>query len=67
MKKQFFRDVYGNTASITNNGSSFVLVCRNYYGKQWKRGEYATARGAKSALTRTGEGWHTTKGFVSDN
>jgi len=66
MKKQFFRDYYGNSASITNTGTVFKLICRNYHGKVWKRGEYATARGAKSALTRTGEGWHTTKGYVTD-
>lgn len=66
MKKQFFRDCYGNTASITKTGEAFKLICRDYYGKVWKRGEYATARGAKYALAMTGEGWHTTKGHVTD-
>lgn len=66
MKKQFFCDLYGNTASITNAGMFFVLICRNYYGQEWKRGKYATARGAKSALARNGPGWTTTKGYVTD-
>lgn len=64
MKKQFFRDFYGNTACITNTGSAYRLICRNIYGKPWKRGEYQTARGAKMALARTGDGWATTKGYV---
>lgn len=66
MKKQFLRDMYGNTASITSNGSVFRLICRDYHGRVWKRGEYKTARGAKIALAKTGEGWRTTKGFVTD-
>lgn len=64
MKKQLFRDSYGNTASITKTGDEFKLICRNYMGKIWKKSIHATARGAKSALSRTGDGWHTTSGFV---
>lgn len=66
MKKQYFKDAYGNTASITDIGTAYRLICRNYYGKEWKRGEYQTARGAKMALARTGEGWNTTRGYVAD-
>lgn len=66
MKKQYFKDLYGNTASITDTGIVYRLICRNQYGKIWKRGEYQTARGAKIALSRTGEGWSTTKGYVTD-
>lgn len=66
MKKQFFSDFYGNTASITDTGTVFVLICRNCYGNVWKRKEYTTAKDAKSALTRTGDSWHTTKGYVNE-
>ena len=61
MGKQFFQDFYGNTASITENGSSFLLICRDYCGKIWKLKEYDTARGAKIALSKTGDGWNATK------
>ena len=66
MKKQYFRDIYGNTASITNTGTGFKLICRNYYGKVWKRSSHVSARAAKTALARTGDGWHTTSGSVTD-
>ena len=64
MKKQYFKDIYGNTASITNTGMEYQLICRNYYGKVWKRSSHVTAKVAKSALSRTGDGWHTTSGCV---
>ena len=64
MKKQFFRDGYGNTASITCTGVDYKLICRNYMGKVWKKSVHVSARGAKSALSRTGEGWYTTSGYV---
>ena len=64
MKRQSFRDTYGNTASITKQGEEYKLICRNYMGKIWKRSTHISARGAKAALARTGEGWHTTAGFV---
>ena len=64
MKKQFFKDSYGNTASITKKADGFLLIVRNYYGKVWKRKTYATAKGAKTALGKTGESWHTTSGYV---
>ena len=67
MKKQYFLDLYGNTATITSGGGVFRLICRNYYGKKWKDTNHATARAAKDALVRTGPGWHTVKGYVSDN
>ena len=66
MKKQFFRDVYGNTASITDTGIEFKLICRNYMGKVWKRSAHISAKAAKAALRRTGECWHTTSGYVTD-
>lgn len=65
MKKQFFKDIYGNTASITETRTEDKLICRNYYGKVWKRSTHVSAKAAKSALYRTGEGWHTTSGYVS--
>ena len=65
MKKQFFRDLYGNTASITATGTEYKLICRNYHGNVWKRSTHISASGAKAALTRTGNGWHTTKGYVT--
>lgn len=65
MKRQLFRDGYGNTASITNTGADYKLICRDYMGRVWKKSVHASARGAKSALSRTGEGWHTTSGYVS--
>lgn len=65
MKKQYFRDTYGNTATITATGTDYKLICRNYMGKMWKRSSHVSAKAAKAALSRTGEGWHTTKGFVA--
>lgn len=64
MKRQFFADLYGNTASITKQASGYLLICKNNIGKVWKHNKYQTARGAKSALSRTGEGWHTVRGYV---
>lgn len=59
-RKQYFRDSYGNTASITQLPcGGYRLICKDYTGKTWKRGEYQTSRGAKIALSRTGEGWRT--------
>lgn len=66
MKKQFFKDSYGNTASITDTGIEFKLICRNYMGKVWKKSVHVSAKAAKSALSRLGEGWHTTSGYVTD-
>ena len=66
MRKQFFKDMYGNTASITDTGREYKLICRNCYGKVWKRSKHQTAKGAKIALGRTGEGWYTTSGYVTD-
>lgn len=66
MKKQFFKDGYGNTASITDTGVDFKLICRNYMGKVWKRSSHVSAKAAKSALSRTGGGWNTTSGCVTD-
>ena len=66
MKKQFFKDAYGNTASITDTGTEYRLICRNYCGKVWKRSSHVSAKAAKSALSRTGDGWHTVKGYVAD-
>lgn len=65
MKKQYFKDLYGNTASITDTGTEYKLICRNQYGKVWKRSSHVSAKAAKSALSRTGEGWRTTAGYVS--
>lgn len=67
MKKQYFRDSYGNTASITNEGGLFRLICRNYYRKKWKDSYHVSAKAAKAALSRTGPGWKTTRGHVSDD
>jgi hypothetical protein len=64
MKKQYFKDLYGNTASITKRGDSYRLICRNNYGKVWKRSTHISAKAAKSALSRTGDGWHTTSGYI---
>lgn len=64
MARQLFKDLYGNTASITKKADGYLLICRNYHGKEWKRSTHTSARGAKSALARTGEGWRTTSGFV---
>ena len=64
MKKQYFKDLYGNTASITNTSNGYKLICRDYLGRIWKRSIHISAKAAKSALSRTGEGWHTTSGYV---
>ena len=64
MNKQFFKDLYGNTASITTTRNGYKLICRNYYGKVWKNSTHVSAKAAKSALYRTGEGWRTTAGHV---
>ncbi len=68
MIKQLFREIYGNSASITDTGEGFKLICRDFRGKMWKRSTYKTARGAKMALARTGEvgDWRTIKGLVTD-
>lgn len=66
MKKQYFKDFYGNTASITDTGEGYKLICRNIYGKLWHRKIYSTAIGAKIALSKTGDGWSTTSGYVRD-
>jgi hypothetical protein len=63
-KQQFFADLYGNTASVTKQATGYLLICKNYFGKVWKHNLYTTASGAKRALARTGEGWHTTRGYV---
>lgn len=63
-KRQLFRDINGNTASISSVSAEYRLICRDYYGKEWKRGIYATASEAKEALCETGETWHTTSGYV---
>jgi hypothetical protein len=65
MKKQFFKDFYGNTASITKKTEGYVLIIRDYYGKLSYRKTYETAKGAKIALGKMGDCWHTTKGFVA--
>ncbi len=65
MKRQCFRDTYGNTASITKQDEQYKLICRDYMGRTWKRSTHASAKGAKSALARTGDGWHTTSGYVA--
>ena len=63
--KQYFKDLCGNTASITMKGTeSYTLICRDYYGRQWKKDTYKTAKGAKIALGRTGGSWYTTSGYV---
>lgn len=67
MKKQYFRDFYGNTASITDEGTLFKLICRNQYGKKWKHSYHVSAKAAKQALYRTGDGWKTIRGHVSDD
>lgn len=64
MKKQFFKDFYGNTASITDTGTEYNLICRNRYGKVRKRSTHVSAKAAKAALIRTGDSWHTTRGYV---
>lgn len=66
-KKQYFRDAYGNAATITNEGNLFRLICRDYYGRKWKHSYHISAKAAKAALHRTGPGWKTTKGRVSDD
>lgn len=65
MKKQYYRDSLGNTASITNEGTLYKLICRDYYGRKWKHSCHISASAAKAALYRTGPGWKTTKGKVS--
>lgn len=67
MKKEYFRDSYGNTASITDEGTLFHLVCRDYTGTKWKDSFHISAKCAKSALRKTGPGWKTTRGKVTDD
>lgn len=64
MKKQYFKDNYGNTASITKTEDGYKLICRNYYGRMWKKSIHVSAKAAKSALLRTGGNWFTTSGHV---
>lgn len=58
MKKQYFADIHGNTASITEKSGSFELICRNRAGKTWKHTSHVSKKAAKSALTKTGMGWY---------
>lgn len=57
MNKKIFKDLYGNTASIQWCQGHYLLTCRNTNGKVWKKSEYATEKGARIALGKTGEGW----------
>ena len=64
MKKKYFADFYGNTASISESGSGFKLVCRDVRGKVWKRSEHVSEKAAKASLYRTGDGWHSTPSLM---
>lgn len=57
MTKKYYRDCYGNTASIAEKPDGFQLICRDYNGKAWKNTLHASEAAALSALRRTGEGW----------
>lgn len=67
-KMEYFRDPYGNTATIKaeSSGTLYRLICRDYNGKKWKHSYHISARAAKAALYRTGPGWRTTRGNVVD-
>lgn len=54
---KIFRDFYGCTASIKYYQGHYLLICRDPYGEVWKKSEYATEKGARIALGKTGEGW----------
>lgn len=60
-KIQYFKDSYGNTASIKPASGGFELVCRDYTSKVWKRSSHVSFPAARAALRRTGDTWESTK------
>lgn len=54
--KKFYRDFYGNTASITvrRDGSAKLTVCAG--GKRDSK-VYKTERGARIAMGKQSDGW----------
>lgn len=66
-KMEYFRDLYGNAATIKaeSGGTLYRLICRDYNGKKWKHSYHISAKAAKAALHRTGPGWKTVKGKVT--
>jgi len=56
--KKYYRDFYGNTASISKtNDSRFRLKVRVSNGQLVHNKVYDTERGAKIALGRSSDGW----------
>lgn len=59
--KQYYKDFYGCTASITQHSTGeSTLVIRSSAGKTIKKSKHKTLNAARSAMYRTSDGWHKT-------
>ena len=58
MRKLFFRDWYGSTASVRfHRDDTVTLVIRTCRGGQVLRKTYASARGARIAMGQYSDSW----------
>ena len=56
--KQYYRNIYGSTASITiNRDGTAKLVVKDGHGETVQNKAYQTERGAKAAMNRYGDCW----------
>lgn len=56
--KEYYKDFYGNTASITEyDDKSAQLIVKGKYGTIIKYRYYTTKKGAKNAMNRLSDGW----------
>lgn len=63
MKKHYFRDFYGCTASIAvNHDGHSLLTIRTTHGFIIKSKTYTTERGARTALGMYSDSWTEKKG-----
>lgn len=58
-KKRFFHDFYGGTATIAPaRGGGFRLKMAAKFGPVHTNKVYRTFRGARSAMSRSSDGWN---------
>jgi len=57
MKKAYFKDFYGCSASIKQTKNGYLLTVCDGYGRRFLRKTYSSERGARISLGRTGDGW----------
>lgn len=55
--KKHYKDFYGCTASITPVTDGFKLIMKTQRGRRIANKVYHTERGAKSAMSRSSDGW----------